>query len=487
MQQKIIRQSELIIPTPKAVERQEGYCQLPTCIFAEDPTLSTLANTFCDCVFKLFGKAVLTAKGGITLRLDPTLPQGSYTLDTRKDVLLSASSEEGIGYALATLFQMIAEIDGKLYLARVYVQDTPDKEYRALMVDLAREWHPLEQVLKYIDICFLLKIRYLHLHFIDDQRYTLPSRVFPDVTKYSRHYTYEEIAHLRAYAKTRNILLIPEIEVPGHAAMLVKTYPEIFALHLNGESGSTLVTEGGAVITARNIVCAGSQVAENAIHALLSEICEMFPDSPYIHIGGDEANIRAWESCAECLDYMKRHGISDVYELYSEFTGRVARMVLSLGRTPIVWEGFPETGVHYIPKETVVIAWESHYQTADRLLANGFRIINSSWQPLYIVPNYRLRWGATDILAWNVFNWQHWWEKSVATNSPIQLAPTNRVLGAQLCSWECTYEEEIGKILENLATVSERTWNVGTPPDTAPFLSRLRQVAHRIARLIQDV
>ena len=282
------------------------------------------------------------------------------------------------------------------------------------------------------------------------------------------------------------MVLIPEFEVPGHAAMLVKTYPEIFALRSKDTNDSTLVTEGGDVITARNIVCAGSKKTEDAVRILLQEICELFPDSPYIHIGGDEANIRAWNGCAECVRYMEEHGLANVYELYSEFVGRVARMVLDLGKTPIVWEGFPEAGVQYIPKETIVIAWESHYQTADRLLANGFRIINSSWQPLYIVPNYKLRWGTSEILAWNVCRWEHWWERSVAKDTPIQLDPTDHVLGGQLCSWECTYEEEIGKILENLPALSERTWNTGATPDMGRFLSHLNQIAHRIARLIQD-
>ncbi len=47
------------------------------------------------------------------------------------------------------------------------------------MIDLVREWHSARTIYKYIDVCFMLKIRYLHLHFIDDQRYTLPSKAFP--------------------------------------------------------------------------------------------------------------------------------------------------------------------------------------------------------------------------------------------------------------------------------------------------------------------
>ena len=486
MNEKIERQINSIIPTPKSIERVEGYCELPRSIYSENARFLSFAKTFCVSAEKLFGESFSVAESGILLRYDPLLAEKSYTLDTRNEIVLTASSEEGICYAISSLLQMITETDGGLWLAKAYIEDSPDKDYRALMVDLAREWHPAATIFNYIDVCFMLKVRYLHLHFIDDQAYTLPSRIFPELTKYSNHYTHEDIERFNAYAKARGVILIPEFEVPGHAAMLVKTYPEIFALRLDEKSDSMLVTEAGAVITADNIICAGSERTDGAIRALLCEICEMFPESPYIHIGGDEANIKAWNSCSECVRYMNEHGLADVYELYSEFIGRVARTVLDLGRTPIVWEGFPNRAVHHIPKETIVIAWESLYQLANELLGNGFRIINSAWQPLYIVPSYKTRWGVNEILNWNVYNWQHWWSGSKATANPINVEPTDKVLGAQVSAWECTYEEDIGRILESLSTMSERLWNLECSHTVDSFILRMNVTLHRVARLIQD-
>lgn len=485
MKEKIAGRLNFLIPTPKTVNREDGYIALPRNISAEEAEFLPAADTFCESAYKIFRKSFDVAEGGISLRRDPSLPSGSYVLDTRDGVVLSASSAEGIYYAVATLLQMITNIEGELWLTRVYISDAPDKEYRSLMVDLAREWHPAATVFKYIDVCFMLKIRYLHLHFIDDQAYTLPSRVLPDLTKYNRHYTFEEIEQFNAYAKARGITIIPEFEAPGHASMLLKTYPEIFAIHPTEEKiDSTLVTETGVLITANNVICAGSEKANNAICELLAEMCEMFPDTPYIHIGGDEANIRVWNGCSECISYMKAHDLKDVYELYSEFVGRVARKVFELGRTPIVWEGFPNRGVQYIPKETIVVAWESYYQVAPELLENGFRIINGSWQPLYIVPSYKTRWGVHEILDWNVYNWQHFWSGSKAYENPINVEPTDRVLGAQISAWESTHEEDIGKILESLSTMSERVWNVDLHHTADDFISKMNVTVHRIARLI---
>lgn len=488
MEKKIEKYLNTMIPTPKSLERAGGYREVPLKIFAECEDFLCVTEAFCESIKKLHNKDISVEEGGILLRCDASLPEGAYTLDTREEIVLSASSKEGICYAVATLIQMIASAKGSLWTAKAYIKDAPDKPYRSLMVDLAREWHPASTIFKYIDVCFMLKIRYLQLHFMDDQAYTLPSKILPDLTKYNRHYTFEDIERFNAYAKARGVIIIPEFEVPGHATMLLKTYPEIFAIHPteNDSDVPELVTETGILITTDNIICAGSEITNKAVSDLLAEMCEMFPDTPYIHIGGDEANIRVWNNCSECIRYMKEHGLSDVYELYSEFVGRVAKKVFELGKTPIVWEGFPNRGVQYIPKETIVVAWESYYQIAPELLANGFHIINGSWQPLYIVPSYKTRWGVNEIYDWNVYNWQHFWSESKAYENHINVEPTDMVLGAQISAWESTHEEDIGKILESLSTLSERTWNLERLYTTEQFIERMNVTLHHIARLIQD-
>lgn len=481
--------TSLLIPAPKKLVREPGEIVL-TGIRSECAEFEQCAKTFCECTEKIYDKKVFSSgDGNIVLVFDPTLKKSSYVIDvTDEGARLSACDSEGILYAIASLISIIVMEKDEPQVNKLHIEDAPDKDYRALMVDLAREWHAPKTVLHFIDVCFMLKVRYLHLHFIDNQRYTLPSRIYPDVTKYNRHYTFEDIEKFREYANARGVIIVPEFEVPGHATAMIKAYPEVFGLELTGDSSdATITTESGEVINAKGIVCAGSEACEKAVQALLAEICEMFPETPYIHIGGDEANIKAWNYCAKCQKYMSEHNIADVKELYSEFTGRVAQMVLDLGKTPIVWEGFPKEGVHHIPKDTIVIAWESHYHMAYDLLDEGFRIINGSWQPLYIVNSYTLGWNSSHIYNWNVYNLQHWWSNSEATLNPINLQPTDRVLGAQVSSWECTFEQEIGKVMENLATLSERTWNVRRNCAYGTFAPRLNRTLQRICRLIQDV
>ncbi len=473
-----------ILPTPKKVLTEEGTIIFP-CVISADDGFSRQAEALCHSLQVLTGKTVTRATGGIVLRKDPSLPEDAYVLEACEEgLILSASGVHGICNASATALQCIERRPEGFACPKVRIEDRPDKEYRALMVDLARKWHPMRTVLKYVDVCYFLKVKYLHLHFIDVQRYTLPSKAFPLIGGGMEQYTEEEIAVLNEYALARGVVLIPEFETPGHATSLTRTYPEVFANRVEGEAGG-FETEVG-MMDADSVICPGRKECEDGIRTLIAEMCDLFPNSPYIHIGGDEAAYVVWDSCPDCIAYRKEHGIADSHELYSEIVGRVARMVLDLGRTPIVWEGFPEKGVHYIPKETIVIAWESHYMLAPDILKHGFKIINGTWQPLYIVSSTTHRWGVKEIMDWNVYEWQHWWPKSYAMLNRIHVPPTEDVLGAQLSAWECTYEQEISRVVENLCALSERTWNVERLHDQPTYEARQKKVLSAIYALIQD-
>ena len=475
-----------MIPTPKKYEIAEEVCFISCNIFTVEKNWKKNCETFAEMFYRANGAQLEFAQGGIELIKDASLEAGSYVLDVKDVVRAYAADDEGILYALASLLQLGEYKNDQIELPVLHIEDYADKGYRSLMVDLGREWHPFDKLLKFVDICFFYKIKHLHLHFIDNLLYTLPSRVLPNLPTAGKHYTFEQIAELNAYSKERGIILVPEYECPGHARQYVMKYPEIFADHFVEEATSDVYTESGDKIAVKDLMCATSKTSMDANKALLKEIVEMFPDSPYIHIGGDEANIGLWNKCSECRKYMEANGIEDEYELYSEFMGQIASYVLSLGRTPIVWEGFPKKGHERVPKETIVVAWESHYHLAQELLEEGFRIINASWDPLYIVPSFNQRWDAFDIMKWDVHRWQHWWPKSEARLNPISVPATDRVMGAILCSWNQTFEQEINAIMENLAAMSERTWSVRRVADDGEYNEKFQSQRMRIARMIQD-
>ncbi len=473
-----------LIPTPKKAVLGEKICIFGLKVWADDTFrkhIPVLVNT----ASKIFEAEFSEGEGGITLLFDRDIKPGAYKIKADDGVFeISASDDEGILYGMASVLQYTEVKNGEITVKKVEIEDYADKPYRGLMVDLARQWHMPYTIFKYIDLCFFYKIKHLHLHFCDNERYTLPSKKYPKLNKPGNYYTEEEVKAFCEYAKERGVILIPEVEMPGHTRILNECYPEVFSCELS-EDGFEMKSEVGAVITSKNIICAGSEKSYKAMCELIDEALELFGDFPYIHFGGDEAAIKVWNSCKHCRDYMEKHGIRDEKELYSEYTGRMAKYILSKGKTPIVWEGFPEEYMDYIPKETLVILWENHYNTPEALLGAGFKLINCSWKPLYVVNHYVQNWSPFKLLEWNTYNWQHWWNQSRACENPIQLEPTEQVLGAQLCAWELTYEQEISRVIENLTVVSERTWNETPESTPGSFHGKLIDITYKSGRLVR--
>lgn len=475
-----------LLPTPKETQYFDGSSLIIPAIHTEYALFAPFLPVFADAMQRLYSTRVSLAPGGIRVVYDPALAPNAYTLDTREGMVLAASSKEGLCYALASAIHAIEAVDGMWRCERALIHDWPEKQMRGLMVDLAREWIPPKHIYHYMDVCFLLKLTQLHLHFVDDQRYTLPSDAFPKLPTPGEHYTKEDIRGFNEYAAARGITLIPEIEFPGHAGHLTKSYPEVFANDLDPDFQADQKTEEGLALSAHSIICAGKPECMQGVRTLLEEVCRLFPESAVIHIGGDEALIKVWEHCPHCRAYMQENGIEDVYELYSECIARITDMVLELGRTPMVWEGFPAKGAERIDRRTIVIAWENHYQPVQDLLAEGFPIVNGSWQPLYIVDGFKLRWGPREIMAWDVYNWQHWWEHSAATLNPVHIPATNQVLGAEIIAWQTTYEQNIAFVMENCTALSERLWTVKRLWDDQTYHRRHKETVGKVARLIQE-
>lgn len=455
-----------ILPTPKEVlgaDENGNFAPLQILphIYTDKREWYDIRDAFIGYANKAHGIVFEKLPGGVELIFNQRMKKGHYRLDAADGVKLYACDISGIGYALSTLLQIITASDGKINVPTAMITDYPDCNFRTLMVDLARQWHTFENILDYIDLCFLYKANYLHLHFIDSQSYTLPSCVLPKLPTEGRHYTKEQIAQLVAYAKARNITLIPEFEAPGHSSAMLNSYPELFACG-----------DGDGI--KKGIICAGKAGIYSNIDKIFGEICDMFPNSPYIHIGGDEAAIEAWNDCADCGSYMERNGITTVKALYTDFIVNMTDIVFAHNRTPIVWEGFPKEGAEKVSRDVVVISWENYYHHTPDLLEEGFNIINASWQPLYIIPSNR--WTPYDILNWNVYNWQHFWLNSIAHLNPIHIQPTEKVIGAQLCAWECTYEQDIGPIKEKLPALCERTWSVKRYLEDAEFGERIKKL-----------
>lgn len=456
-----------IIPTPRLSARIGGIGRVPMKLLINKGNFTGANDAirtfidYADRVFSvIFRTSTETGEGVLTLEQDDSLPVGGYALIASPDgtVKIAARDEAGLSYGFASLLLAAEKGEDGVSLPIMHICDEPQSNWRGLMLDLARKWHPVSYLYDAVDLCYLYKINILQLHFTDDQSYTLPSDVLPKLPTENRHYTKAELAALAEYAAQRSVSIVPEIDMPGHCSCYTMTYPEIFGRK-------------------KGVVCAEEKTFA-ALQALIDEVIALFPHTPYIHLGGDEANIGAWPVCDGCADYMNEHGISDVHELYAHFLKRVTDYVLAKGKRPVIWEGFSKEHSHLISKDVIVSEFESYYQLPNEVLDGGFTVLNCSWVPLYVL-SHGPHWSAEEILNWNIFTWRGITPKSPAYEEPIVVPEDSKVIGGQLCVWgdrtaplssnEESAREEFDLIRPRLAALAEKTWNVFSPITAEDF------------------
>ena len=389
-------------------------------------------------------KAKISKKDSGYVFYDDSLDKEEYKIDTENGVKIFASSVKGVNRALATLISLIE--DG--FLPKVKISDKPDFPYRSVMLDLSRQIHPVKFIYDVIDLCWKFKLSYIQLHLSDDQGFCIKLKSFPKLASKTRSYTIKQLKKLNLYAKDRGVEIVPEIDMPGHTIPFMENYPEIFG---------------------KTSVLPACERVFNSLKTIYDEVIKIFPDSEYIHVGGDEAKISEWEKCPYTLEYMKQNKIECFQEMYAEYIRVITDYLLEKGVTPIAWEGFAKEYNDKIDRRVVMVSWENYYQRVEDLAKAGFTLINCSWQPLYIT--HERSWTPEHILnEWDVYNWQHWWEQSKAVGKEgISIKPTDaKVLGAQICSWgdfapddakEKFYVKEFEKIKERIPSLAEKTWN----------------------------
>ena len=178
--------------------------------------------------------------------------------------------------------------------------------YCSLHLDCARHFFSVETVKKVIEGISYGNLNVLHWHLTDDHAWRIESKKFPKLHESSgSYYTQEQIREIIAYAKTRGIDVIPEIDMPGHNLALLSVYPEYSC---KGEP----VTPAKARGVYKTILCAGKEATYDFVEALLEEMVPLF-DSQYFHIGGDEAPKDTWKECPHCngkrmLSMHTKHG-----------------------------------------------------------------------------------------------------------------------------------------------------------------------------------
>ncbi len=376
----------------------------------------------------------------LKIQIDNDLPVGNYTIETTGNISIKGSSYTAVVNGISSLWQ---SLNANLHIPKGTIKDSPNYNYRSIMLDLARAWHDIETIKEIIMLCRWYKINYLHLHLTDDSAFTFPSDAFPALATKGHSYSKEELIDLNQYAQERGVILIPEIDVPGHSSEFIKKMPELFGIAKVDNNPYT--------------VSMGKEEVYEALAVLMKEVAAVFSHSPYIHIGGDEAFFEGMEDDPETMAYMKKHNVPNLNELFRHFLVRLNEMVKATGKQTIVWAGFGEEGELEIPKDVIVLLWESVYHDPQALIKDGYFFINASFKPLYVVNNRK--WSPEYIYKeWTPKRWESW---SVPEGEflGIEIQDTDLLMGATMCAWEQGQINQLPRLRKRVASMSEHLWN----------------------------
>lgn len=315
------------------------------------------------------GNIYLTTRGG-----DPTLGEEGYQLTITPDlVTLVAYRSAGLFRGIQTIRQLLPPAiehatvqPGPWTIATGTIRDYPRFAWRGAMLDVARHFFSAADVKRYIDLIAYYKLNRLHLHLSDDQGWRIMIKSWPRLATYGGstqvgggaggYYTQAEYADIVAYAQSRYILVVPEIEMPGHVTAALASYAE---LNCNGVAPS-LYTGTDVPLSS---LCINKRITYTFVNDVISEVAALTPGS-YIHIGGDEAPSSTTG--------------------YASFIERVQKIVQSHGKQMIGWEEIAQTD---LLMTSVAQHWyrSAHARTAAR---KDVKIIMSPATKAYLDMKY---------------------------------------------------------------------------------------------------
>ncbi|MBA6438257.1 beta-N-acetylhexosaminidase [Streptomyces sp. GMR22] len=382
-----------------------------------------------------FALPVTTRSGddGIRLRLTPkaagvrTLGEEGYRLQvTGRAITLTARGSAGLFHGVQTLRQLLpASVErttrqpGPWRVSGGTITDVPRYAWRGAMLDVSRHFFGVDQVKRYIDQLALYKINKLHLHLSDDQGWRIAIDSWPNLARHGGstqvgggpggYYTKDDYREIVAYAASRELTVVPEIDMPGHTNAALASYAD-----LNCDGVAPPLYTGTEV--GFSSLCVPKDVTYDFVDDVIRELAALTP-GPYLHIGGDEAH-------------------STSHEDYVAFMDRVQPVVAKYGKTVVGWHQL--TGAHPA-KGAIAQYWGtdgSEKEVADAAKA-GTRLILSPANRAYLDMKYNAdtplgqSW-AGYVEAKQSYDWD--------PGTYIKDAPASSVLGVEAPLWSETLQ-----------------------------------------------
>lgn len=423
---------------------------------------------------------------------DETLGASAYALAfSAETVAVRYGDVSGLQYALTLLAQMLhgarSETATFRFPAGGTIDDAPRYGWRGCHLDVSRQFYPVDDVKRLIDILAWFRMNTFHWHLSDDEAWRLEIKAFPELTTtgvlrgpdepllpqlgngvdpVGGFYSQDDVKDIVAHAGALQVEVVPEIDIPGHSTAMLVALPEL----VDGQEApdSYRSVQGYP----NNALNPAIEYTYEVLGKVFDEMVELFP-SKLLHIGGDEVASNTWMASPLARKLMEQEGLEGTFGLQSHFMKRVQGMLAERGRKLAGWDEVSHGG-GVDPEGTLLMAWQKPEVGLD-LARQGYDVVMTPGQAYYL-----------DMVQDEAFqepggSWagtvppHHTYTYEAVAEFPAELAA--RMRGVQACIWSehfLTRDYFNHLVFPRLPAIAEAAWTPKANKDWLRFAAIVR-------------
>ncbi len=398
----------------------------------------------------------------------------SYQLEIKSDkIIINAPSDLGALHGLETLLQLLQNNSNFYYFPTVTISDFPRFTWRGLMIDAARHFEPIDVLKRNIDAMAAMKMNVFHWHLSDDQGWRIEIKKHPRLTEMAsdgNYYTQEEIKTIVKYADERGILVVPELDVPGHASAILTAYPEVGSKTKTETDKNPYSIERNAGVFTPTLDPSNPKTYQ-LLNDILDEVCSLFPGD-YFHIGGDENEGKDWDSNPKIQDFKKKNKLENNHELQTYFNIKLIPMLKKHHKKLMGWE---EIMTKDMPKDAIIHSWKGTKQgvplgqAVANAVQNGYKTVISNGYYIDLMLGIET----------------YYRNDPIPKNIILSSEEKERILGGEATMWgELVTPTTIdSRIWPRTSAIAERLWSNENITDLVSLRKRMKTISFRLEEL----
>jgi hexosaminidase len=395
----------------------------------------------------------------------------SLTIDESDTSLLAASTIWGAMHGLETFSQLVQWDDAtssyKVMHTPISIEDSPRFPWRGLMIDTARHFLTKATILRTIDSLAYNKFNTLHWHITDAESFPMQSATYPLLAQkgaYSPRATYspQDVLDIVNYAHQRGVRILPEFDIPGHAASWGKGYNiTVYCPHWNSNINNIPLDPSNP------------QTFE-ILDGFLTEMAGRFADD-FFHVGGDEVEFVCWEDNPQLMQWAKNNGFTTSVQIEQYFETKLQKIIAKTNKTMVCWQELFNNGIS-LPADTVIEVWKDA-RTLQQVINGGHRAVAAF---AYYLDKQMPNPNSTH------YEWVDTWQDFYNADPFNGITGNNKnlILGGEACM----FAEQVdatnfdSRVWPRACGVAERLWSAQSVTDIADATSRLIAFRCRLAQ-----